>query len=77
MICLNVPNFLYKLYQRKITFSLFKMRKTCNFLKESNKLRFFTQEVGFRRYKENWEHLNVSFRIFFVKHFLSISGTTF
>ena len=31
-----------------------------------------TLKVIFRWYKENVEHLNVSFRIFFVKHFFCI-----
>ena len=31
---------------------------------------FFTEKVDFRKYQENLEHLNVSFRIFFAKHFL-------
>ena len=30
----------FSLYQRKITFRVFKMQKTCNFHKESNNFRF-------------------------------------
>ena len=60
----------FSLYQRQITLRVFKMQKTCNFInfiKESNNsgfYYFFTQKVIFRKYKENWEHLNISLCIF-------------
>ena len=74
MICLNVLNFLYIYEKHFLSEKIAKNLKLLDYLRKLRKLHVFlilnTLKVNCRCYKENLEHLNVSFRIFFVKHFL-------
>ena len=74
MIRLNLPNFLY--INDNSLLGCLKCKKHAIFSTfPKNPIilgfwLFFHSKRFIRKYKENWEHLNVSFRIYFIKHFL-------
>ena len=81
IIRLNVLNFFYIHVKSLLEWKKYKKPHIIRFLRKMYVFCFFfTLKVILHEYKKNWEHLNVFFPNFFVKHFflyLEVENLTF